>query len=47
LQSIQEAIANAASVDAEIIVVHNGSTDETAAVLKKMGKWMPLCSAPI
>ena len=38
LQSIQEAIANAAPVDAEIIVVDNGSTDETAAVLKKWAR---------
>jgi glycosyltransferase involved in cell wall biosynthesis len=44
LQSIQEAIANAGRVDAEIVVVDNGSTDETAAVLKD---WASGCRLPV
>jgi glycosyltransferase involved in cell wall biosynthesis len=44
LQSIQEAIANAAPIDAEIVVVDNGSTDETSAILKK---WASTCPTPV
>lgn len=44
LQSIQEAITNAALVDAEIIVVDNGSIDDTAAVL---AKWASTCPSSV
>jgi glycosyltransferase involved in cell wall biosynthesis len=44
LQSIQEAIAHAGPVDAEIIVVDNGSTDETATTIKK---WASSCTCPV
>jgi glycosyltransferase involved in cell wall biosynthesis len=44
LRSIERAIANAAPVEAEIIVVDNGSTDETTAVLQK---WANECRSPV
>jgi len=44
VRSIEVAIANAAPVEAEIVVVDNGSTDETSAVLQQ---WASSCHYPV
>jgi glycosyltransferase involved in cell wall biosynthesis len=44
LHSIQAAISSAAPVDAEIVVVDNGSTDDTPAVLTE---WATACPVPV
>ena len=44
LDSIQAAILNAARVEAEIVVVDNGSTDDTSAVIKA---WSRACTVPV
>ncbi len=44
LDFISAALANAAPVDAEIVVVDNGSTDDTTAVIKA---WAAACSVPV
>lgn len=38
LRSIEQAIAEAHSIDAEIVVVDNGSTDDTDTILQEWGK---------
>src|ERR1017187_6698685 len=42
LGSIAAAIAHAAPLDAEIVVVDNGSTDDTAAVIKAWASASPV-----
>jgi glycosyltransferase involved in cell wall biosynthesis len=44
LNSIQAAILNAAPLDAEIVVVDNGSTDDTPAILTA---WESACPIPV
>ena len=44
LNSIQAAILNAAPVEAEIVVVDNGSTDETPAIIEA---WASACPIPV
>jgi glycosyltransferase involved in cell wall biosynthesis len=44
LDSIAAAFANAAPLDAEIVVVDNGSTDDTSAVVKA---WASACAFPV
>ena len=44
LDSVAAAFSKAAPLDAEIIVVDNGSTDETATVIQR---WITSCSFPV
>jgi glycosyltransferase involved in cell wall biosynthesis len=44
LDSIAAALANASPLDAEIVVVDNGSTDDTPAIIKG---WVASCAFPV